>query len=90
MNWSPYSIRSATQERSLENDPWLSKRLDPEYTKIAADARALESAPGRLRIVTHAVDRDTAGGDLQGHVACAASCTLTMQAQFQDNLCPSR
>src|SRR5712664_2699168 len=36
-----------------------------------ARSRMLESAPRCLRIVTRAVDRNTAGADLQGHVARA-------------------
>ena len=55
----------------LEDGPGFEKRLDPVPAIFAADAGVFESAPGRLRIVRHAVDHDAAGPYLRGHATRA-------------------
>jgi hypothetical protein len=45
----------------LKNGPGFEKRLDPVLAIFTADAGVFESAPGRLRIVRHAVDHDAPG-----------------------------
>ena len=45
------------------------KRLDSIPAILSADAGILESAPGRLRIVRHAVDDDPPGPQLGSHAA---------------------
>ena len=48
----------------LKNGAGFEKRLDPVPAIFAADAGVFESAPGRLRIIRHAVDHHTPGPDL--------------------------
>jgi hypothetical protein len=57
--------------RLLENGPRFEKGLDPKRTKFATDARVLESAPRRLRVIKHPVDRYATGKDLRSHAARA-------------------
>src|ERR1700740_110324 len=54
----------------LEDGAGFAKRLRPVPAVSAPDAGVFESAPGRLRIVCHAVDHDAAGANLRGDAAC--------------------
>jgi hypothetical protein len=53
----------------LQDGSGFEKRLHPISAVFAADAGVFESAPGRLRIVRHAVDHDAAGPNLRGYAA---------------------
>src|SRR4029077_13011914 len=48
----------------LKNGTGFKKRLDPVPAIFTANAGVFESSPGRLRIVGHAIDQDTAGPHL--------------------------
>src|SRR5580693_1711504 len=54
-----------------QDSPGFEKRFDPVSAVFAADAGVLESAPGRLRIIRHAVDHDAPGPYLRGHATRA-------------------
>src|SRR6202030_4376814 len=57
--------------RRFEDRARFEKRVYAVGAVFAAKARELEPAPGRLRIVGHAVDHDSAGPQSRGHASRA-------------------
>src|SRR4029077_9990033 len=55
----------------LENGASFEKRFDPVPAVFAADTGVLESTPGRLGIVDHAIDYHATGSKLRGYSARA-------------------
>src|SRR5580698_2774610 len=62
---------AAWNSRHFKDRARLQKRVDAVSTVFPAKARELEPSPGRLRIVGHAVDHNSAGPYLRGYAFCA-------------------